>query len=104
MKTSVWLISLLAGVGIVVYAQTKDPVPPAFEQAAGKTASAEPAPDPFDPDIGAPKLIRVQVEFVEVPHETLTKLLFLAKPASADATPLRQQVQDLRFCHGIGGC
>lgn len=95
METSVLFVSLLAGVGFVVYAQTKDPVPPAFEQVAGKTASAEPAPDPFDPDLDAPKLIQVQVEYVEIPHETLTKLLFLAKPASADATPLRQQVQDL---------
>ena len=95
MKTSALFISLLAGVGFVLFAQTKDPVPPAFEQAAGKTASGEPAVDPFDPDIGAPKLIQVQVEYVELPHETLTKLLFLAKPASADATRLRQQVQDL---------
>ena len=28
-------------------------------------------------------------------HETLTKLLFLVKPASADATHLRQQVQEM---------
>jgi hypothetical protein len=95
MKTSALFISLLAGVGFVLFAQTKDPVPPAFEQAAGKAASGEAAVDPFDPDIGAPKQVQVQVEYVEVAHETLTRLLFLAKPASADATRLRQQVQDL---------
>lgn len=53
--------------------------------------------DPFDPDYVAPQpvQIRVQVEFVDMSHETLTKLLFNSKPATSDATSLRQQVQDL---------
>jgi hypothetical protein len=44
-----------------------------------------------------PKLVqvRVQVEYVEMSHEALTKLLFLAKPASSDATNLREQVQEM---------
>lgn len=53
--------------------------------------------DPFNPDYVAPEQvqIRVQVEFVDMSHKTLTNLLFNSKPATSDATQLRQQVQDL---------
>jgi hypothetical protein len=56
--------------------------------------------DPFaDPPAGVappvPMQVQVQVEFVELSHEALTKLLFLTKPTSADATALRQQLQDM---------
>ncbi|BCX48985.1 hypothetical protein HAHE_28930 [Haloferula helveola] len=36
--------------------------------------------------------VQVQVEFVEMDHKRLTKLLFLSKPKVADATPLRETV------------
>lgn len=73
-------------------AQETDKVPPPFEKAAGDDTSQA---DPFDEDANAPKMIRVQVEYVELSHETLTDLLFLADPPSADSTPLRKQVQEL---------
>jgi hypothetical protein len=58
--------------------------------------------DPFDPKARGevvskpvPVQAQVQVEFVEMSHEALTQLLFLAKPTTADATPLRQKVQEM---------
>lgn len=40
-----------------------------------------------------PKMVRVQVEFIEVPHETMTELL--AEPRkTANDTPLRAKLQD----------
>jgi hypothetical protein len=89
------LLPLAAGVAVLslyLGAQEPDKVPPPFEKAAGDDASQ---PDPFDEDVNAPRMIRVQVEYVELSHETLTDLLFLADPPSADATPLRKQVQEL---------
>ncbi len=40
------------------------------------------------------KMVRVQVEFIEVPHETMTELLFEPRN-SANDTPLRVKLQDL---------
>jgi hypothetical protein len=40
-------------------------------------------------------MARVQVEFVELSHEKLTDLLFMADPPGADATDLRKQLQEL---------
>ena len=84
----------LAGCGLAVLAQNQQPVPSPFEKSAG--ASDSPADtDPFDPDVSAPKLVQVQVEYLELSHEALTKLLFLATPQSADATALRKQLQEM---------
>lgn len=58
----------------------------------------EPVPAPGEPAAPSGKssgLVRVQVEFIELPHETLTELLFLSEPASSNATELRKKVQDL---------
>lgn len=85
---------VLAGLSLAAHAQKEEPAPPAFEKSAEKSGDAE-EPDIFDPDANAPKQLQVQVEFVEMSHEALTKLLFLAKPKSADATELRKQVQDM---------
>jgi hypothetical protein len=52
-------------------------------------------PDPVDPEVNPPKMIRVQVEFVDLSHEKLTELLFMADPPSADATAMRKQIQAL---------
>ncbi len=90
--TLVWMMML--GWTFPAFAETLDHVPPAFEKGSGSSQSSDP-PDPFDPDLNAPKLIQVQVEFVELSHEKLTELLFLAQPASADATGLRQKVQEM---------
>lgn len=89
------ILPLAAGVAVLslyLGAQEPDKVPAPFEKAAG---DAVPEADPFDEDVNAPRMIRVQVEYVELSHETLTDLLFLADPPSADATPLRKQVQEL---------
>lgn len=75
-------------------AQEPEAVPSAFEKAPDSDGGAAEV-DPFDPDAKAPKMIQVQVEYIELSHELLTKLLFLAEPKSADATPLRKQLQEL---------
>ncbi len=75
-------------------AQEPEAVPPALGKAADPDGGAT-AVDPFDPDAIAPKMIQVQMEYIELSHELLTRLLFLAEPKSTDATPLRKQLQEL---------
>jgi Flp pilus assembly secretin CpaC len=95
MKRNWMLVGLaVGGLGLAGVTHGQEPAPPAFEKAAGDSQEAETA-DGFDPDINAPRQVQVQVEFVEMSHEALTKLLFLAKPASADATKLREKVQEM---------
>ena len=53
----------------------------------------------FDPlgeqaEADLPKMVRIQVEFIEVPHETMTELLAEPRKA-ADDTPLRAKLQEL---------
>lgn len=43
--------------------------------------------------MNAPKLIRVQVEFIEMAHKDLTRLMMDDKSETADATALRMKVQ-----------
>jgi hypothetical protein len=99
MRRNIVMIGLmLAGFGNSLLAQIPEVIPPAFEktaESAGKTGGNEndSGMDVFDR--GAPKQAQVQVEFVEMSHEALTKLLFMAKPGSANAGKLRQQVQDM---------
>lgn len=73
-----------AGLGFAFVANSKevDPFAPASE-------------NPADEAPPVPTQVQVQVEYVEMSHEALTKLLFLAKPTTADATALRQHVQDM---------
>ena len=88
----------VAGLGFSFVANSQEPAPAAFEKAAeGAKQESEQTeePDLFDSTAGTPKQVQVQVEFVEMSHEALTKLLFLAKPASSDATKLREQAQDM---------
>ncbi|MDA0767344.1 MAG: hypothetical protein O3A92_11035 [Verrucomicrobia bacterium] len=40
-------------------------------------------------------MIQVQVEFIELPHKALTKLLFLAAPKTSDGTALRGTLQEM---------
>jgi len=80
MKTpaTLWLaVALLFSAAAVIPAQESDP---AF--------------DPLGLHADLPKLIRIQVEFIDVPHTTLTRLL--AEPAlSANHTQLRATLADL---------
>lgn len=99
MKTHWMLTGLaMAGLGFSFVAKSQEPAPAAFEKAATE-APQEPEEaeqsDLFDADAGAQKQVQVQVEYLEMSHEALTKLLFSAKPTSSDATKLREQVQDM---------
>lgn len=93
------ILPLAAGVAVLslyLGAQEPDKVPAPFEKAAGEDVSGlDPFAENFINTPELPKMIQVQVEYVELSHETLTDLLFLADPPSADATPLRKQVQEL---------
>lgn len=95
MKSHWILVGLAAaGLGLAFVANSQEPAPKAFEKAAeGQAVDDE--PDLMDSDHGLPTQVQVQVEYVEMSHEALTKLLFLAKPKSSDATKLREQVQDM---------
>jgi len=69
-------------------------VPPAFEKGqVEQEETAEDLLDPFDPTVNAPKLMRVQVEFIEMAHKDLTRLMMEDKSETADATALRMKVQ-----------
>ena len=94
MKRNWITLGFLVGFGLSLLAQEPESVPPAFEKAPDADGGAT-AVDPFDPDARVPKMIQVQVEYIELSHESLTRLLFLAEPKSTDATPLRKQLQEL---------
>ena len=87
------ILPLAAGVAVCTfYLGAQEPEKTANQAVGGDVILASP---PLDGGVEVPKMIRVQVEYVELSHETLTDLLFLADPPSADATPLRKQVQEL---------
>lgn len=67
--------------------------PPPFE--AQPPEQTDNAADPFDPDRELPKIIEVQTEWIELPQEQLTKLIFQRAAATSDATALRKEVQAL---------
>ncbi len=84
---------IAAGLGLAFIAHSQ-------ETKTGEPRKDDLVHDPFAPNAPghvAPesKQVQVQVEFVEMSHEALTKLLFLAKPVSSDGTKLREQVQDM---------
>ncbi|MGB6223459.1 hypothetical protein [Haloferula sp.] len=90
--------AVITGVALAGTSSGQEKVPEAFskEDAQAPTHSDSISDiDPFDPDVGRPKYVQVQVEFVEMSHLKLTELLFLSDPASSDATPLRKQVVEL---------
>lgn len=60
----------------------------AEETPSSKTPAAEKS------EVSLEKQIRVQVEFIEVPHEQLTEFLF-AREVKMDASSLRNEVQEL---------
>jgi hypothetical protein len=93
MKTifAFWVSVALAG----SYSLAEE-VPPAFEKAGnGPAAAAKDEIDPFDPVETAPKLIRVQVEHIEMSHKDLTRLMMEDNAETSDAKALRMKVQEL---------
>lgn len=94
MKTH-WIFTGLAvvGLGFAFIANSQEPTP---DPISDPMAEPKPNTDPFA--TGAfvkPRLVQVQVEYVEISHEALTKLLFGSKPEVSDATKLRGQVQEM---------
>ena len=64
--------------------------------AASEVSGQEPTPefDPLGEFVDSPRLVRVMAEFIEVPHEELTRLL-LAPRTSSNDTELRKEVAKL---------
>lgn len=93
-----WMLTgmAVAGLGIAIFANSQEVTPGPLEMTADG-AQQTGTVGPFGPGNSQPqpRLSQVQVEFVEMSHEALTKLLFLAKPTSLDATKLREQVHDM---------
>ncbi|QTN30949.1 hypothetical protein HZ994_00935 [Akkermansiaceae bacterium] len=94
MKVLSWLCSIaLLGAGCLLGQE----VPPAFERedsGEGKAAGKEML-DPFDPAVDAPKMVRVQMEFIEMAHKDLTRLMMQERSDKADATALRMKLQEM---------
>lgn len=69
-------------------AQESDTVPLAFEKALGTAGGATEA-DPFDPVANAPKMIQVQVEYIELSHELLPRFygILVTLPGRKPRTP-----------------
>jgi hypothetical protein len=92
MKTHCLAIALFGSVfASLAAAQTADGVPTPFEK----------APDPDggtfaeNPSDGAMKSLQVQLEYIELSHEALTSLMFLAEPKTSDAASLRKRLQEM---------
>jgi hypothetical protein len=69
-------------------------VPPAF-LAKPPESVEDGGQDSVDSDQEAPQVIHVQVEWIELPHETLTDLLLYHPLKTAAATELRMELQKL---------
>ncbi|MFK7850009.1 MAG: hypothetical protein AB8D78_03425 [Akkermansiaceae bacterium] len=71
-------------------------VPPAFEEPPKNSVDSPiESYDPFDPIAEAPFLVRTQVEYIELSHKTLTRLLLEDESETANAKALRIKVQNL---------
>lgn len=102
--TLFWLICPL-----LIAEETGSTVPPAFEQpGAGRTTTqptqeSEPTAntdltetyDAFDLDVTAPKIVQVQVDYIQITQKQATELLLKEQPKSFNATALRMKLQDM---------
>ena len=70
------------------------PADPFASEADVDPFAPPPPPDPSNPDRDTPKMIRVQVEFVEVEHEDYTRLMSRNADTS-DATELRKKLAEM---------
>ncbi|WP_265594181.1 hypothetical protein [Haloferula sp. BvORR071] len=74
---------------MALQAQEAQPEPPAG------AAEADPFGGGGWQGDSVPRMVRVQVELIELSHEQLTDLLFTDEPQSADATPLRKRLKEM---------
>jgi hypothetical protein len=77
-------------------AQSQEDVPPPFDRIVNKNAIEQAdIHDPFDPETEAPKHVRAQLEYIDLSHKDLTRLMMQEKTTRSDATALRMKVQDM---------
>jgi hypothetical protein len=72
-------------------AQAPDDLSAALEKLPESGAATQPDSSPRV----FPKSLRIQLEYIELSHEALTRLLFLAEPKTSDARPLREKLQEM---------
>lgn len=78
------------------FAQAQEEVPPPFDRIVNRNAIEQPdGHDPFDPETEAPKHVRAQLEYIDLSHKDLTRLMMQEKTTRSDATALRMKVQDM---------
>jgi hypothetical protein len=80
MKTIHVLVAAFCLLGFTAFAQKEAGDPFVESSAAAKTP--------------VPKVVRMQLEYIEMPKADLTRLLMEDKPVTTDATALRMKVQD----------
>lgn len=90
-----WIFAFSIACCFMIISAPGQEVPPAFERSGVDAPSSEPELDLFDPATNAPKLIRVQLEYVELSHKDLTRLLMEDKGTTADAKALRMKLQEM---------
>lgn len=90
MKTMITFCVLLGAVGLTVYSQEK---PSSGPKNANTDSAVKLSPDPFIE--ASQKLIRVQVEHIDVSHKDLTRLMMEDTTNTANAKALRMRVQEL---------
>jgi hypothetical protein len=98
-----WFIGCLL-MALPLHLMAQD-VPPAFQKESAESEAEKDSPemiayDPFDPSVYAPKMVRVQVEFIEMAHKDLTRLMMEENSGTADATALRMKVLAFRPVDG----
>lgn len=91
------IFTLSAAWCLAVFPALGQDVPPAFERAenAEEQELEEAGYDPFDPGLYAPKLVRVQIEHIDVSHKDLTRLMMEDNVVLSNAKGLRMKVQEL---------
>lgn len=90
-----FLALALLGSAFSPFTSAQDPDPFAAPSTMEKLSEAG-APKPSDAKpFDVPKSLRIQLEYIELSHEALTRLLFLAEPKTSDARPLREKLQEM---------
>ncbi len=78
--------------GVLPLCAESQAIPPVSKDPS-EGASGAFVEDPFDPFHTVPQMVQVQVEYIELSHKALSKLLFLAEPDATNGTTLRKKLQ-----------